>query len=236
MTRLSKKTILLNMRLESKGWGEKYADMFCSEVPVEVQRALLHGLFRNYSDASEHCYTVFRHPIARNASGPYRHSKIEEDWCGIAERFPTAVKFTHKPFRNKKSGKITGTYVQLEIGRVRLTESCVRTPSSLPRDADFRETLAMEAQRSLFGEDEKESDGYLYGVYLHGVDVASENRNRPAFAKVRFPNRRFSGYIGKGVDLWTRFADIVGQFIDVKNDFTKPAPVKPRTPVKEEQA
>jgi len=152
LTRLSKKTILLNMRLESKPWGEKYADMFCSEVPVEVQRALLHGLFRNYSDASEHCYTVFRHPIARNASGPYRHSKIEDDWCGIAERF------------------------------------------------------------------------------------ASENRNRPAFAKVRFPNRRFSGYIGKGVDLWTRFADIVGQFIDVKNDFTKPAPVKPRTPVKEEQA
>lgn len=221
----------------SQRWGQTYIDQFCAAVPDAIQRALLDGLFRNYTDASDHCYSTFRPAIALNASGPYRYSKIEEDWCGIAERFPKIVKFTHEPFRNKRTGKVTGTYVQLEIGHIRLTESCVRKPFSIPREADFRDTLAQEAQRSFFGEDEDaDSGGYLYAICLHGVDVNSQNRSRPAFARVRFPNKHFSGYVGDGIDLWAKFPDIVAQYVNVTQDFTDAAVVKPRRTVQEEQA
>jgi hypothetical protein len=98
----------------------------------------------------------------------------------------------------------------------------------------------MEAQRTFFDNesDERDDDTSMgfNGVYLHGIDAVAENRCRPAFATVRFPNKKFSGYIGDGVNLWAAFPDIVGQFVDVKNGLVEAAPVKPRQRPNQEQA
>lgn len=64
-------------------------------------------------------------------------------------------------------------------------------------------------------------------------NLTSTNRSRPAFAVVRFPNKTFTGYIGEGVSLWSKFGDIVGQFVDVTKGFVEAAAVKPRTKIKE---
>jgi hypothetical protein len=196
-------------------------------------------LFQDYENASDHCYSTFRAPIAKDASGPYRHYKIEETWCSIAERFPDLAKSEVKPYKSKRTGRRTGSYVELTIGRIKLTHACVAKRTSLPREADFRNTLAEEQQKSFWPKDSQGAanpNPYLYAVLLNGVDRKSKERSRPAFACVRFPNKFLTGYEGQSIDLFQEFPDITAKFIEVKQDFVQDVSVKRRKQERQEEA
>ena len=213
-----------------------YTKQFHSVVPRELQKALTKSIFESFRNASEHCYSTFRRPIAKDASGPYRHAKIEEEWCSIAERFPDTVRYSVKPYRNKTTGKKTGSYIELTIGNVKLTHACVRKESSRPRDADFRNTLARDSQQSFWSEESATPRRFLYAILLTGVDRASQDRSRPAFCCIRFPNESFSGYVEDPIDLFKAFDDLVSEYVDVKKDMVKDLEVKPRVRRQEEKA
>jgi hypothetical protein len=159
--------------------------------------------------------------------------------CSIAERYPLQASFEIKSYIIKATGKRTGSYVELTCGKIRITQASVATRHSLPRDAAFRSTLAKDAQRSLAFDDQEEvNDGgeYLYGVLLHSVDVRAQNRKRPGFSCIRFPNRSFTGYVSDGIDLFVAFPDIVTTFIDVAKDLKEAAEVKAKTAAKKQSA
>jgi hypothetical protein len=183
---------------------------FNLNVPEKIQKALLQRILQCYRDASQHCYKHFRPAQAKDVSGHYRRGRIEDEMIGVAERFrKDGVTFNEVPYKRN-----TGHHVELRSGMVTFTESCVLFKDDLPREADFRETLASTGQREMFaeGKDEEVEPGTtLYAVLLHGVGTGSK-RERCAFASIRFPAKNFRGYLGGTVDLFNKFPEFVQEF------------------------
>jgi hypothetical protein len=184
---------------------------FNQHVPEKVQKALLQRILQCYRDASQHCYKHFRPAQAKDVSGHYRRGRIEDEFVGIAERFrKDGVIVAEVPYKRN-----TGHHVELRSGLATITQSCVLFKHDIPRDADFRETLASTGQREMFGDGEEEQpkDGVtLYAVLLHGVAPGIKQRERCAFACIRFPDRNFKGYLGRTINLFEKFPQHVQEF------------------------
>jgi hypothetical protein len=139
---------------------------------------------------------------------------IETEWQNIAERYKGRIAAAVNSYKRN-----TGSYVELKSGHVTLTESRVLNSSDLPREADFRDTLAGTGQLGLFdgsGDDERKHEASLYAILLHGVSRHAEKRRECAFACVRFPNKDCSGYLGGRVDLFAMFPEVVQEFYGEK--------------------
>ena len=74
-------------------------------------------------------------------------------------------------------------------------------------DGIYRETYARASQPNLFGEPPEEGT-ILYRVLLHGPE--EQNKTRPGFAHVAFPNKDCSDYVGR-INLFGRFPELVSE-------------------------
>jgi hypothetical protein len=208
LTNLTKKSLLLYMSAPFGGQPPlKFSELFLSEVPGEVLAALLRTLLQSYQDASSACYDVMRPPQAKEASGPFRRNKIESELMGVGERFSGNLSVESKHYKRH-----TGSYVELTCGLVKMTQSCVLAPSDLPREADYRETLATHPQLLLEFMPREPEGKFLYAILLHGVDDTVRQRAGCRFAEVRFPLRGFTGYTEERVDLFAMFPEIVAEY------------------------
>jgi hypothetical protein len=186
-------------------------ELFDQHVPRKFQKAILQSLLSNYKEASRYCWKNFHPNQAKDLSGIYRRTLIEEQWSGMAELFP-ALRVEPKLYDHN-----TGTYNELTYGLIKLTQSCVAGPNEVPRYAEYRTTLAHNGQLKLFEVDESsgaEADKrYLYSILTHGVDLESENRSLPAFARIQFPNKHCTEYLDRGIDLFQRFPDVLAAYL-----------------------
>jgi hypothetical protein len=196
------------------------AQFFQSNVPDKVQKALLQRILQCYRDASQHCYKHFGAAQAKDMSGHYRRARIEDEFIAIAERFKKdGVKCEPVPYKRN-----TGHHVELRSGLVTITQSCVLWKDDLPREADFRETLASTGQSEMFeggNEEEPPAGTTLYAVLLHGVARGVKQRERCAFAYIRFPDRNFKSYLGKSINLFEKFPEFVQEFYTDSADTEK---------------
>jgi len=185
-------------------------DAFLRDVPHKLLAALLRATLVHYIQSSEYCFTNLRPAQAKDLSGHHRRASIEDEWLGIADRFKPDVTAEELPYKRN-----TGSYVELTIGRVKMTQSCVLTKDHLPREADFRETLASTGQLGLFegyGDVDRPETYCLYALLIHGVDTSVAKRKRCSFAYVRFPYGDCKSYIGGSIDIFAMFPEIVEEF------------------------
>ena len=106
---------------------------------------------------------------------------------------------------SKPNHRGTSYYTLLSSGSVFLTANAVQQPNELVRYAMYRETYAIASVPNLFGEPPAEG-GILYAILLHGPE--EEDKMRPEFVHIVFPNKDCSEYVGR-IDLLLRFADLV---------------------------
>jgi len=170
-------------------------------------------------NASEHCYGRFSSKgVAKDVSGHYRRGLIEDQWIGMKGLFP---ELAIAPVSYKRN---TGTYHEITSGLVKITESCTYHPDELPREAEFRMTLATSGQRALAFDDEPEDESaqprFMYAVLTYGI-ASSDKRSRPWFVRVQFLNDFCTEYVDRGIDLISKFPDVVSiytQSADVSGD------------------
>src|ERR1700734_132264 len=199
--------LLAGRQPESMG----HKDIFNNDVPDKLQRAMLDMVFDACANASDHCYGTFSSDrVAKDVSGVYRRGLIEDQWLGMKSLFSHLL-IEPVPYRHN-----TGTYYEITSGTVKLTQSCIYHPDEAPRDAEFRKTLATNGQRYLSFEDEAQPDidpaTFLYAVLTYGI-ASQDNRSRPWFVRVQFLNEVCTAYVDSGIDLVSKFPDIVSKYV-----------------------
>ena len=169
--------------------------IFDSNVSSKLQKALLKSVCENYQKAANDCWANFHPSQAKDLSGHYRLAKIEDEWSGISALFPD-VESNLQYYKYK-----SGSFNEITVGEIKLTQSCVSSKDDLPRRAVYRKTLAKSGQYNLFIDEQPSGENYLYAILIHGVDVLSKRRSRPAFARIEFPDGDCKRYLPGGIDL-----------------------------------
>lgn len=191
----------------------KHRQVFLQNVSSDILAAILRHILQSYRDSSDYCYTRVRKPLAKSLSGHYRQHIIDDGMFGIADRYKGHLFAEDIPYKRN-----TGSHVQLLAGMIRMTQSCVTNISELPRDAEFRQTLAGTGQQGLWPEYDDtiactvEENNHLYAIILHGVDPTAEKREKCAFICVRFPHKDCKNYYSSRIDLFKLFPQIVEEF------------------------
>ncbi len=138
---------------------------------------------------------------AHDMRGPMRRINFERDWKKLVEwRYP-AASAVFQP-------NSTSNCYHLEVcfERVVLTASAVESPRTLPRDAEFRKTLARNPQRAFtFGpKPSPPPEGApLYALLLYGTE--DRDPSRAGFAHIVFPDEECAAALVR-CDLFARFA------------------------------
>ena len=189
------------------------SDLFDQNVPIKLQKALLRLVFAGCKTASDHCYGTFRsNVVAKDVSGVYRRGVIEDQWEGIPALFPKQVSVDPRWYKH-----YTGSYYELTCGVVKLTQSCVLFRGDIPRQAEFRATLATNGQGELFepqpDEDANTEPHHLYAILTYGIDAKAEKRGQPWFIKIEIPNAECTASVDEGIDLIKRYPDIAQLYL-----------------------
>lgn len=176
--------------------ARQLAALFDAHVPQTFQEQTLRLLVALYRETQEQCHNVASAPQARDLLPYFRRARIESDWALLAQRHPgLSVAVRRNAARNCH-------HVEISAGRVVLTESKTEGPSSMPAEAEFRDTIVQACQPSLF---ELEPMGTkLYAILIHGT----EDGQNLSFARVAFPTRDLLAFRG-AVDLFERFPRVV---------------------------
>ena len=185
--------------------------IFDNNFPVRLQKKLLTLVFESCKTASEHCFGSFSsRRVAKDVSGVYRRGLIEDQWEGIPALFKRDVTVEPRFYKN-----YTGSYCELTCGVVKLTQSCVIERGDVPRQAEFRATLATNGQGELFEEFVEDDDKptFLYSILTYGIDQNAKNRDVPAFIKIEFPNSGCTAPVDEGINLVKRYPDISMKYL-----------------------
>jgi hypothetical protein len=214
---------------------DQIREFFLRAVPREMLAAYLRATLQCYKDASAFCYEKYAREQAKDLSGHMRRAEIEKELLGVAERFKEYASAKTLMFKH-----LTGSYVEITSGQIKLTQSSVNSPNDLPRLATFRETLAGRSQYVLFSDSNEESEQvpeFLYCLLLHGVaDKPNSKREKCAFARIRFPDNEYLRYVGDTIDLFKMFPEIVAEFYGEVEETTEEFELLVKYPKKVEEA
>ena len=178
--------------------------IFDASVSAEFLRDAVVTIQRGWQDSYEDSRDRYPWQIAHDRRPHERRAMIDQRLYHLAGRHP-GIHASIVPNRIQNS-----YHTQLRSGQVVLTQACVLSPDSLPRHAEYRETLARHPQRALpsfsFVEEAPPAAGTpLYALLVHGADELDPTR--PGFVQVIIPNRRCTVVLAK-IDLIRRFPDL----------------------------
>lgn len=176
-------------------------EVFNGCVPGEFTERTVRLLFTDYERASRVAEELSARPEGHDLLPHLRRAFIEQDLRALAQRFAGV---TASPELN---GSRNSYHTKVVMGSVVLTESCVDSPQSLPRRAEFRLGYS-QLQWALFPFDELETPltPYVYAVLLHGPDP--RNPSRPSFAHIAFPDTAGEGCLDR-IDIFARHESLV---------------------------
>lgn len=192
-------------------------DTFWASIPRELVKKFLRCILISYTKADSEAREKYPPSEAHYIRGPQRRADIEVGLRSVAD---LDQEVSALPRWNK-----TGSQAHTLITRGQIKLTCSRADSryDVVRHAEFRKDYAAQSQYDLFqiNEPPEVSQGpYLYAMILHGP--AQDDKSRPAFVDVVFPDRECETYIAR-IDLLREFPEAFG-------DITPP-PVDPIDPI-----
>ncbi|MBI5827266.1 MAG: hypothetical protein HZB22_06030 [Deltaproteobacteria bacterium] len=167
--------------------------------------SIIKCLFDVYPKAYDYCATHYSRQVAHDLLPHVRRAMFEDKLHEIAKIQELETIRQINKTRNSH-------HTVISAGRIILTSSYTDSPHSIVRYAEFRKDYAQTNQDDLFRKYLSEDNAPRYAILLHGDDGA--NKNLPTFACVKFPvyyeqSENYSSYIGNGIDLFSKHADLV---------------------------
>lgn len=185
-------------------------------LPDTFWGRMIQGLFAAHKVAYETTYAEFERPEADDLLGFTRRAKVEANLRGAASLFPDTM-----VVKNVRSRQGPWHHVEVHSGPVVLTASTVSNPGDMVERAEFRESLAYEAnvlRLDLDGEGQADpKDLPLYAILLHSRYRAARPEDHqyaylPGSAYLAFPNAGCDHYLHT-VNLFDRYADLVARLM-----------------------
>lgn len=142
----------------------------------------------SYRQAHEECRS-FAREVAHDHRGNRRRALIEQGIPAIAQRHKDqGVEACYRPTHNN-----TAFFAQVKMGRILFTQSCVETPETMVRKAEFRHTLARSFGPSLFDNGViVPPTAPLYAIGIHGE---GHHLREPYFLDIVFPDPECRVYV-----------------------------------------
>lgn len=160
-------------------------DQIVTNLGADVLRDLALLVGRAYPRAFAAVRDRYDETVAKDHYPHERRAMIEDQFAALPAQHP---KLRATPSTNKKE---SSRYYRLSRDRTVLTQSKTDGPLCLPRDADFRRTLAKAPQLAFewFRPDQHadaEDPDAVYGVLVHGPD--EEDCSKVAFIRILIPD------------------------------------------------
>jgi hypothetical protein len=183
-------------------------------LPDAFWTRMIPGLFAAHKRAHEVTFAEFERPEADDLLGFIRRAKVEANLRGAASLFPDAME------ANAVRSRLgPWHHVEVRSGPVVLTASTVTSPGDMVDHAEFRESLAHEAnvlRLDLEGEEPVDRKVLpLYAILLHSKYRAARPDDHqyaylPGSAYLAFPNAGCDHYLHT-INLFDRYADLVAR-------------------------
>lgn len=179
-----------------------------NHLPEAYFRRVTQAVFLAHRVSAESCAAEYARTEAENVRPFVKRAKLEGYLRDIADQFPDVSASV------VKADGSNWNHTEVRAGRVILTASSVSVPCALVDRAEFRLTLARDAQGTLFPDERLAPSSPLYVLLLHSKsrwETEDESRDfghLPGSAYVAFPSADLSQYIHE-VDLFARFPDVV---------------------------
>ena len=177
-------------------------------LPPEFWKRALQSVFQAHNVSWQDCGSNFAATEAENVQPYYKRGKLEGYLRDVAALFPG---ITTQVIRAEQSNWF---HTEVRAGPLVLTENSVPTPCALVEKADFRLTLARDAQGTLFPDERLTDESPLYVLLLHSKsrwDDPSdyrEHRHLPGSAYIAFPSADLKHYLHE-INLFEMFPEVV---------------------------
>lgn len=168
---------------DSRSDNPSYNQLFDSNVPEDVQRAIAERMRDAYSGADEDTYGANNPHILGAKRDHYpqeRRLHVQTGLWEIGKRFPGTTKA--KQYKNRTG---TAHFVVLEIGRLIVIEKYVKKPNSKIKAIKYLQSVALEPD--LFGT--PQSQPLVPCLLVHGRDKKDPVRGKPSFLHIVFPSK-----------------------------------------------
>ncbi len=168
-----------------------------------------------YSGSDDECKRRYEKPERHFMFPNMRRAELEKELATLAKTRYPEIKV--EPRQNKKN---SSWYRLFSSKGVLLTVSALPNPNRIVRPAAFREEYATCSQYNLSFDEEIEpppddAEFLLYSILAHGAD--RQNKGRPAFIDIKFPNKECTKYVGE-IRLFDRYATLVNSLWQVSEE------------------
>ncbi len=172
--------------------------LFNENVPEKFQRAMLSMVFDACANASEHCYGTFN---SSSVAGTWQRLSAWTDRGSMAGHAVAVPSFVDQSF----SVQAQHWYLLRDhFGACKAHAICIYHPDEVPREAEFRKTLATNGQRVFSFEEqtlpEVDPASFLYAVLTYGI-ASQDKESALVYIRVQFLNENCTAYVDKGIDL-----------------------------------
>jgi hypothetical protein len=180
--------------------------------PPDFWKRVLQSVFQAHTLSWQDCSANFAGTEAENVQPYYKRGKLEGYLRDVAAMFPG---MTTQVVRAEQSNWY---HTEVHAGPIVLTENSVPTPCALIEKADFRLTLARDAQGTLFPDERLAADSPLYVLLLHSKSRWDDPGDRrtyrhlPGSAYIAIPSVDLTHYLHE-ISLFERFPEVVAAHI-----------------------
>jgi hypothetical protein len=180
--------------------------------PLEFQRRVLRAVFAAHKVSWDDCLASYAPTEAQNVRPYTKRAKLEGYLRDIAD---IVQGVTAEVVRANKSG---WNHTEVRSGPVVLTANSVQAPCALVERAEFRLTLARDAQLPLFPDERITDESPLYVLLLHSrsdwptVEEWRDFGHLPGSAYLAFPSADLSRYVHE-INLFDKFSDVVAEHL-----------------------
>lgn len=177
-------------------------------LPLAYAKRALQAVFAAHKIAWDECAAAYAETEAENVRPYAKRAKLEGYLRDIADLFEDV---SAEVVRADGSN---WNHTEVRAGPVVLTANSVQTPCALVEKAEFRLTLARDAQGVLFPDERLTESSPLYALLLHSKsrwDSVSDRRqfgHLPGSAYLAFPSADLNSYVHE-INLFERFPDVV---------------------------
>lgn len=174
--------------------------IFEETVTPKIQESIVRCLFGSYQTAYAECVAKF--PDKHHSELILRYHRwiqLQSDLLGMNN--PSAgINAVSKPY-----------HTLLNIGRIMLTASSCHDETRMIRRALHREQYAYAGQGELFEKNElPPDDARYYAILLHRADRLEPRQ--PAFARLVFPDKTLTSYLGS-IDLFAQHQALIDRLL-----------------------
>lgn len=183
--------------------GSAIGDFFLRFVPEPFLAGIVGRADGAYGVARDFCRSNLSNESARGAMGDVKRAALQDALALLAKRTGVQSRWVANAIGSD-------LHLELRAGPVLMTVASVESPGMLPAQADYRETLARDAQLAFQGADwgtddtVVSEDALLFALITHGRMEGLFTP--PGFVNIVFPNSACTKILDS-IPLFRRYAD-----------------------------